>query len=254
MPYITVRKAINKLEVIGIIELSYDSCQKIYEYKINKNKRLKLAKNINTISGSYQDQSNIGSQSLISSSSINNTTTNETKKILLNHPELGYWRQKGLNAKQMTDWMKVAGCSYESIIQYLCYCRFEMVDKNLENTKPVENVFNWFFKILEKTGSYPKPKDYKSFKEKQLEQDRQIAEHKEKEAQEVKELYRRKLKAERDKEFWKMMDDEGCELFKICFERLNEFQKKRKKGRGFEMSMRKVFDDFMDGDEVEGPV
>ena len=87
--------------------------------------------------------------------------------------------------------------------------------------------------------------------EKQLDQERQIVEQKERQAQEAKEFYRRKCEAERDEEFWKMMDDEGCELFKNCFERLNEFQKKRKKGRGFEMSMRKVFDDFMDNEEAE---
>lgn len=254
MPYITVRKAVTKLETLGIIELSYDGCQKIYEYRINKDKRLKLSKNISNISGAYQDQKSIVSESLISSSSLNKTTTDEIKKDLTINPELGYWRQKGLTAKLIADWMKVADCSYDSMVEYLCYCRFEMVDKNLENSKPVENVFNWFFKIIEKTGSYPKPKGYKTFAEKQLEQERWIVEQKEKQAQEAKELYRRKFEAARDKEFWEMMGDEAAELYKKCFKRLNNFQKKRKEGRGFEMSMRKAFDDLMDGDQAEDAV
>ena len=233
MPYITVRRAIEKLERLDIIELFYDDCQKIFDYKINKNKRLKLAKNVNNASGSEHDQSMIISESLISSSSLNKTTAAEINQDLQHNLELGYWRQKGLSAKQVAEWMKAAGCSYETMRQYLCYCRFDMVDKDLEDKKPVENVFNWFYKIIEKSGSYPKPKGYKSFSEKKLEQERKIVKQREKQAQEAKELYRRKLEAERDTVFWQMMDDENGELFQKCFNQLNDFQKKRQKGRGF---------------------
>jgi len=128
------------------------------------------------ISGSYQEQSSIISYSYSSSSYIDKTTTKgNIESILSSNPELGYWRNKGLTEKQIDQWMKTAKCSLENMIQYLCYCRFEMVDLNLEESKPVENVFNWFFKMLERTGSYPKPKGYKSHQEKQIEQKKRLS-------------------------------------------------------------------------------
>ena len=137
--------------------------------------------------------------------------------------------------------MKTAECGLDMIIQYLCYCRFEMVDLDFEKSKPIENVFNWFFKILEKTGGYPKPKGYKSFREKKIKAEYQIAEQKEKEAKELHELYQRKFKADQDKNFWNMMNDQEGELFKKCFKKLNVFQRKKTTGKGFEMSMRDIF-------------
>ncbi len=129
------------------------------------------------------------------------------------------------------------------MIQYLCYCRFEMVDLGVEESKPIKNVFNWFFKIIEKTGSYPKPKGYKSHEEKQLETEREIVAQRKKEAQEAKELYQAKIKAEQDKKFWNMMNDPGSDLYKQCFDCLNPFAKKQHTtGKGFEMSMRATFD------------
>ena len=155
---------------------------------------------------------------------------------------MGYWRQKKLTAKQIIKWMEIANCDIDTMIQHLCYCRFEMVDLDFEKTKPIENVFNWFFRILEKTGGYPKPKGYKSFREKKIEAERQIVKQKEKEAQEIRELHQRKIKAEQDKKFWDMMNDPEGELFKKCFEKINSFQKRKPAGKGFEISMRSIFD------------
>ena len=45
MPYITIRKAIKKLESIGSLRLKYDSCQKKYEYAIEYENQLKLDQN-----------------------------------------------------------------------------------------------------------------------------------------------------------------------------------------------------------------
>ena len=154
---------------------------------------------------------------------------------------MGYWRQKKLTAKQIIKWMEIANCDIDTMIQHLCYCRFEMVDLDFEKTKPIENVFNWFFRILEKTGGYPKPKGYKSFQEKKIEMERQIVKEKEKEACEIREIYECKVKAEQDKKFWNMMNDPEGNFYKKCFENLNDFQKNRSTGKSFEMSMRGVF-------------
>ncbi|MCD4831671.1 MAG: hypothetical protein K8R02_07705, partial [Anaerohalosphaeraceae bacterium] len=183
---------------------------------------------------------------LYSSSSLyKETTTKKIKMVLNNHPEFGYWRQKELGPKQIEQWIKITNCSVETMIQYLCYCRFEMVDLRIEESKPIKNVFNWFFKIIEKTGSYPKPKGYKSHEKKQLETEREIVAQRKKEAQEAKELYQGKIEAEQEKKFWKMMNDPGSDIYKQCLDGLNPFAKKQPTtGKGFEMSMRAVFDSF----------
>jgi len=148
--------------------------------------------------------------------------------------------------------MKTAECSLENMIQYLCYCRFEMVDLGAEESKPVKNVFNWFFKILERTGSYPKPKGYKSHREKQIEQEKQIVEQREKEIRELKEIRHQKWKKQRDLEFEEIMADPECDLYEQCLDSLNEFSKRRRNSKSFEMSMRAAFDKvFENEDECE---
>ena len=190
------------------------------------------------------DRTTDGASALYSSSSLyKETTTTKIEIILNNHPEFGYWRQKGLNPKQITQWIKITNCSFEIMIQYLCYCRFEMVDLEVEESKPIKNVFNWFFKIIEKTGSYPKPKNYISHEEKQFKVEHEIVVQQEKEAQEAKKLYQRKINAEQDKNFWDMMHNPKGDLYKQCFDSLNTFSKKQPTtGKGFEMSMRIAFD------------
>jgi len=104
-------------------------------------------------------------QSPYSSSSIN-TTTKDEENSLKPDPELSYWREKNLTQKQINNWMEELGLSQDEIVLYLNYCRFEMVDMDLEKSKPVGNAINWFYAILKKNGSYPRPKGYQSIREK----------------------------------------------------------------------------------------
>ena len=187
-----------------------------------------------------------GTDTISSSIFIKTTTNKDIDKILQYEPELGYWRQKGLTAKQIENWMQQANCSLENMIQYLCYCRFEMVDLGLEDSKPVKKVFDWFFRILERTGAYPKPKGYKSYQQKQLESERQLVEQKEKEAREAEELYRRKVQADQDKKFWDMMNEPEGDLYKQCYDSFSSFQKKHTSGKAFELAMRAAFDNLIE--------
>jgi hypothetical protein len=95
-------------------------------------------------------------------------------EVLASHPELGYWRQKNLTPQQVQKWMELTGASLESMIQSLCHCRFEMVEMNLEQQKNIQNVFNWFYRIIERAGFYPRPKEYKSYLERQLEIEKKL--------------------------------------------------------------------------------
>ena len=63
-----------------------------------------------------------------------------------------------------------------------------MLNLDFEKSKPIKNVFNWFFRMLEKTSGYPKPKGYKSFHEKTIEMELKIIQEKEKEAQKFREM------------------------------------------------------------------
>ena len=121
-----------------------------------------------------------------------------------------------------------------------------MVDLNLEESKPVKNVFDWFFRLIEKTGGYPKPKGYKSFREKQLETEREIVAKREKETKELKELFDRKKKAEEDIRFWAMMNDPEGEAYKTTFAKLSPFEQKLKSGQAFEAAMQGVFEEMKD--------
>ncbi|MCP4911878.1 MAG: hypothetical protein GY909_02075, partial [Oligoflexia bacterium] len=116
-------------------------------------------------------------------------------------------------------------------------------------------VFNWFYRIIERTGHYPAPKGYKSFEQKQLQRERQLIEEREKRIQELKEIHCKKWEQERDLEFWEMMNNPKGELYKECYARLNSFQRDFKNGKMFEMAMVKAFDEIMlerDKDKVVG--
>lgn len=180
---------------------------------------------------------------LYSSSSFIKKPTTWLDNELAQNPELGYWRQKGLTSKQIQNWIDTTGCDPELIIQYLCYCRYEMVDLGVEETKPVNNVFNWFFKIIEKNCSYPKPKGYKSFQERQIEEKSRLLEKRKAEAEKIKNIERALAEAEIEAEFLEMIANPDGDLYKQCFDSLSDFEKKRsrKGGKAFDAAMLRVF-------------
>ena len=246
MPLITVRVSIKRLQALNILTLHYDRCHKVLDYKMDFSIPVSLNKNIGIVSESYPYRNGVVSAPNNSSSFLKKPTTFDLAFEFQQEPEMAYWRQKGVTPKQISEWCKTVQCSPEQIIDYLSYCRYEMVDLNLEETKPVKTVVNWFYKILEKTGSYPKPKGYKSFAEKRLEEQRALLAQRENEAKAAEELYRKKIQLEQDKAFWEMMNNNESELYKKCYARLNDFIKNRPKGKSFEMSMRKAFVDLME--------
>ena len=113
--------------------------------------------------------------------------------ILREVPELGYWRQKGLTAKQILLWIISNGSTLDNIIKSLCYCRFELVDLGLEESQSIEDVLSWFSRILEKFGYYPAPLGYKSFLDKQIELENKILGDKERQLEELKKLTQRQF-------------------------------------------------------------
>ena len=154
-----------------------------------------------------------------SSSSLKETqpTTTENQG-LLKDPELGYWREKGVNGRQLGKWAEEFDMSEEQILQALKYCRYEMVVLNHEEEKQINNTVNWFYKVMQRSGLYPKPAGYKSLAELRVEQMEQ-------EAKEAQVLRERQEKAERALEFQKIMADPVCPEYQALLNQASEFSK-----------------------------
>lgn len=199
-----------------------------------------------------------------SSSLFNKTTTTKSENhkqtksaadaiadALATHPELGYWRQKQLTPQQVQKWMEMTGASLESMVQSLCHCRYEMVEMNLEQEKNIQNVFNWFYRIIERAGFYPKPKGYQSYLERQLEIEQKLLAEKQERLKALRELQRQKKEAERNLAFYEMLSQPDSELYQQCFSRLNKFTQTTKNASLFERFMRDAFDQIMDEQEQQ---
>jgi len=180
-----------------------------------------------------------------------NSRTEAIARVLATHPELGYWRQKNLSPKQVEQWMELTGASLESMIQSLCHCRFEMVDMDLERLKNVNNVFNWFYRVIERIGYYPTPKGYKSFQEKQLELEQKLLAEKQERLKALEEIQRQRREVERELTFREMLADPTSELYQECFRRLNNYAKQTKLSSIFERAMREAFHQVLDEREAQ---
>lgn len=245
MPYGTVRKSVERLQKTGILDSCFDRVQQVNHYTLNLEAPVQLSRTgerrakhgrtegeVWAIQGRSKGEASYNS----SSSSLNEKPTTgkndvfrKISEALQKDPELGYWRQKELKPKQVVnEWIPKSGMSAAEMIESLKHCRFEMVDLGVEESRPVENVFNYFFRVIEKTGYYPKPKGYKSFEEKRIEREQERAKQLREEAERLEAARNERLEAETKIEFEKMMQDPESELYKACYAELNQYQKRNK--------------------------
>ena len=269
--YGTVRKSINKLVSKNCISkperyrngqfhgISYTINEKVCQYlHPQKNNILgsllegqmegRIEGRTVRVADRVTDAINSSSSLLINNTTTQSIVTTPSEKILASHPELGYWREKGLTIKQIYQWMKLVGCSFEIMIQYLCYCRFDMVDLEIEESKNIKDVFSWFFRILERVGGYKKPKGYKSYKDKQIEEEKQRLKEIQKKKEELEKIILAKIEEEQALKFEEMMTNPEGKVYKKCFDDLDDFSKTRKHTKGFRISMRSSFDKLTEYD------
>lgn len=180
-----------------------------------------------------------------SSSIESKTTTINLETLLKTDPELGYWQEKGLQCQQVQKWMEETGMSQVIMLQSLKHCRFDMVDREIEESKPVQNVFNWFYTIIKRSGHYPKPAGYKSWSEKLMEIEQALIEEQEAEIRRMEELRTRRYKLEAERKFQEMMSDPNGETYKAVYGRLSKFEKELGDGMPFETAMRTRFDELL---------
>jgi hypothetical protein len=181
-------------------------------------------------SGQATGQANKQTTVSFSSSRINNPTTTEYP---LGDPELGYWKGKGLTSRQVEKWAEEFSMDVELVLQSLKHCRYEMVVLNLEEEKNIENAMNWFYKVMQRSGFYARPKEYKSMAEIR-------AEEMERAARDMVEARERQAAAEFELEFQRMIDDPGSDDYQQLFDQLTDFEK-QSKGKVLEMGLKRVF-------------
>jgi len=249
--YPTVRKALNTLKSYNIIDLRYDYSTREHYYQINSSIPVEGPKSSRLVTQKEQLNNNILTDTL-SSSSLNNKNTTTTKKkieeienILKIHPNLGYWRELKLTGKQVYSWLKTADCTLDLMLEYLSYCAFDIVNEK----KEIKSPYNYFFRIIEKSGQYPKPKLYKSHQQKRIEDMERIIEEKELESKKIEKLRKKEQEVENNLKFQKMMSDPECDLYKKCYSRLNKVSKELKNGNLFEKSMRGVYEKLLEEED-----
>jgi len=182
----------------------------------------------------------------LKSDNFESSEISKIENILQTHPELGYWRQLKLTPKQVQTWLRTAKCNLDIMIQYLKFFAFDMLDN--EKEKQIKNPYAYFFRVIEKSGHYPKPTSYKSHQQKQIEDMEKMLAEKEKESKRIEELRQQNWKADQELNFQKMMSNPESDLYKKCFSKLNTFAKKLS-GMGFEKSMKGAYMDLLEKDD-----
>lgn len=243
VPYGTVRKSLAALERYNCItrpkKIRIGQWQGMHIELLESGKEWNTLKGylFNTLPGSLQNTQkgghsggHSGGQASISSSSLKETTTiQKIENEISQNPELGYWRQKGLTPKQAHTWMNQFDLETGTLIESLCYCKFDMVDNDREKSEPINDVFNWFFRILERTGAYPKPTNYKSHRQKQIELEKQRVEELKHQAEQLKQLRQQAIIAQTELDFEQLLKDPESDEYKQCLEKIPDIIKKPNK-------------------------
>lgn len=160
-------------------------------------------------------------------------TENGVSDDLLKDPELGYWKEKGVNNRQINSWSEEFQMPIDQVLQSLRYCRFDMVVLNQEEEKQISNPMNWFYKVMQRSGLYPKPTGYKSLAEIRAEQMEQAA----RDAAEARE---RQVAAEHELAFQKLMSNPDSEEYRRLLANVDEFAKDVG-GKVLETALREAF-------------
>lgn len=184
--------------------------------------------------GAYDGTSNVFSPISSSRESITSTTPEPPDQTdQLKDPELVYWTEKGVNNRQISKWVDEFQIPVEQLIQCLKYCRFEMVVLNIEEEKQINSPLSWFYKVMQRSGVYPKPNGYKSLIEIRAEMMEQAA----REAAEVRE---RQEKAERDLAFQTILSKPDSAEYQALYSRTSDLAREMG-GKMLALALRDAF-------------
>jgi hypothetical protein len=160
-----------------------------------------------------------------------NLTTKEPS--CLDDPELGYWKEKGVNTRQVEKWAEEFAMEIELVLQSLKHCRYEMIVLNHEEEKKIENPVNWFYRIMQRTGLYPRPADYKTMADIR-------AETMERAAKEMADARVRQVTAEKELAFQKLLHAPESAEYQALYDQVSSFAKDEG-NEALEFALRDVF-------------
>ncbi len=260
LPQRTVKYVLSRFETLSIIKLyKIDQTIKLRKYRLNPDANVvlfshdKKPDNINYNLDSNPDiGSDIkGSSYKVVSKSLNKTNllTKVSEELEANH-NIRYWKNKNLLAAKVVDWMQKLNISFESMIESLSHCAFDLTIKGNKDAKgkPIEDSNNWFYRRIETENYYMAPANYKTMEEQEQERELKRIEEQEEHVNKMKELRLRKYKAENDIKFEKFLENDDSNEFKICVEGLSNRIKLKYKKSGLQTkdvlaAFRKYFDE-----------
>ena len=160
-----------------------------------------------------------------------NLTTNTPG--YLDDPELGYWKERGVTTRQIEKWADEFVMEIDLVLQSLKHCRFEMIVLNYEEEKKIENTVNWFYRVMQRTGLYPRPAEYKSIAEIR-------AEAMERTAKDMAGARVRQATAEKELAFQKLLSDPESVEYQDLYNQASSFAKEEG-GEALIFSLRDAF-------------
>lgn len=142
----------------------------------------------------------------LSSSCNPRTTTRTNVRINLDHPELDFWVEKGLEPKVVAGWMEEFGISAEVILQSLKHAAFDIPIQEMKRGEQID-AFNWFYKGVQRFGNYRRPPGYKPLEQILLDEAQKEREELEKLAQALADERERHERASQELKFQQIMSN-----------------------------------------------
>ena len=94
-----------------------------------------------------------------------NLTTKPSRTSLLDGDlELAFWKAEGVTDRQFQAWLDEFQLEAEELSTSLKYARFEILEQEKKGDIK-KSAQNWFYKIMQRTGFYPRPAQYSSLEE-----------------------------------------------------------------------------------------
>lgn len=140
-----------------------------------------------------------------------------THAVNLEDPELRWWKEQGLRPRQIESWLEEFKMTVDELTISLRYARFDVLVNEIKvGGAPINNVLNWFYRILSKAGMYARPANYKSLYEMRAEALRAQLQQDEEVRRQIREL-------ECEARFRQIMSDPESEDYQSLLSQVSDF-------------------------------
>ena len=227
MPFITVRRAVDKFEDRGLIVTSYDRERKMFDYRFNTDIEIKR---------SPTDHHESTNRAPLNNSSYNKPTTDERVITILaekieEDPDLSFWRDRNLSPHQVVEWMNETGIPIELMMASLKHSAFDL-SKNKKDRPEA-----YFAATIKKARNYPRPAGFVSIEEQMLQAQKD-------ELERLRKLREEREEVDREIAFEKMLADPQGDDYRHCDAQIapiNRRSLKRKQAALFAVFCRDIY-------------